>query len=157
MPMRAESQGDVQVFKISNRMSIKMPKAPTRPGYDFMGWEFVRYDKNGKVNEFFQKKYKLPELYAYGNEVVSDLHLRAIWVKNPGQDITKIKPLPSTGVMEPTEGHFLFGNIETNATALTVKHAETVAPSIFRRTPYAPIDRPVWLALDQVSEGKRIA
>ncbi len=43
-------------------------KVPTRKGYDFYGWEI---DKNGT---------KLP--YAFGNKVVEDITLDAVWVKD---------------------------------------------------------------------------
>ncbi|MBF9314704.1 LPXTG cell wall anchor domain-containing protein [Bifidobacteriaceae bacterium NR002] len=43
-------------------------KVPTRKGYDFYGWEI---DKNGT---------KLP--YAFGNKVVEDITLHAVWVKD---------------------------------------------------------------------------
>ena len=43
-------------------------KVPTRKGYDFYGWEI---DKNGT---------KLP--YAFGNKVVEDITLNAVWVKD---------------------------------------------------------------------------
>lgn len=43
-------------------------KVPTRKGYDFYGWEIT---KNGKT---------LP--YAFGNEVVEDIKLDAVWVKD---------------------------------------------------------------------------
>ncbi|WP_032812631.1 InlB B-repeat-containing protein [Gardnerella vaginalis] len=43
-------------------------KVPTRKGYDFYGWEI---DKNGT---------KLP--YAFGNKVVEDIKLDAVWVKD---------------------------------------------------------------------------
>lgn len=43
-------------------------KVPTRKGYDFYGWEI---DKNGT---------KLP--YSFGNKVVEDIKLDAVWVKD---------------------------------------------------------------------------
>lgn len=43
-------------------------KVPTRKGYDFYGWEI---DKNGT---------KLP--YAFGNKVVEDITLNAVWVQD---------------------------------------------------------------------------
>ncbi len=43
-------------------------KVPTRKGYDFYGWEI---NKNGT---------KLP--YAFGNKVVEDITLHAVWVKD---------------------------------------------------------------------------
>ena len=43
-------------------------KVPTRKGYDFYGWEIT---KNGKI---------LP--YAFGNKVVEDIKLDAVWVRD---------------------------------------------------------------------------
>ena len=152
MPMRAESQGDVQVFKISNRMSIKPPKAPMRVGYDFMGWEFVRYDKNGNVNRFFQDKYKLPELYSFGNEVVSDVHLRAIWVKNPGADIRNVKPLP-VGLLDTTQELHYFAGKSVHAGTEGVLYAK----SLLDINPYAPIECAVLSASDKVKAQNKNA
>ena len=58
-----------------------------------MGWEYVRYKKDNKgddtteVDTDYFDTYGVPELYTFGNDVVSDLHLRAIWVKNDLIDI----------------------------------------------------------------------
>ena len=58
-----------------------------------MGWEFVRYkkDDNGEdtdtVDTSYRDTYKVPELYSFGNDVVSNVHLKAIWVKNNVLDI----------------------------------------------------------------------
>ncbi|MFU0529849.1 InlB B-repeat-containing protein [Gardnerella vaginalis] len=43
-------------------------KVPTRKGYDFYGWEIT---KNGKI---------LP--YAFGNKVVEDITLKAVWIED---------------------------------------------------------------------------
>ena len=82
-----------QVFTVIQRQKLIEPKIPKREGYDFMGWEFVRYkkDDNGEdtdtVDTSYRDTYKVPELYSFGNDVVSNVHLKAIWVKNNVLDI----------------------------------------------------------------------
>ena len=152
MPEKQSNEGDMQVFKVSHRMSIKPPKAPTRVGYDFMGWEFVRYDKNGKLNDYFSDHFKLPELYAYGNEVVSDLHLRAIWVKNPGADIRDVKPLP-VGLLDTTQELHYFAGKSVHAGTEGVLYAK----SLLDINPYAPIECAVLPASDKVKAQNKIA
>ena len=82
-----------QVFTVIQRQKLIEPKIPKREGYDFMGWEFVRYEKDDKgedtktVDTSYRDTYKVPELYSFGNDVVSNVHLKAIWVKNNVLDI----------------------------------------------------------------------
>ena len=86
-----------------HKMILKEPKdgvknviEPTRPGYNFAGWEFVRYtkDKDGNdteaVDTSYKDLYKVPEMYHFGNEVVGNVHLRAIWNK---QDLITVKAI----------------------------------------------------------------
>ncbi|MFP1695068.1 InlB B-repeat-containing protein [Gardnerella greenwoodii] len=77
MPKTDESgkeiaDSDVVVEKQFNHYHVIDEKSeigtPTRKGYDFYGWEI---DKNGT---------KLP--YAFGNKVVEDIKLDAVWVKD---------------------------------------------------------------------------
>ena len=90
-------------FNFVHKMILKEPKdatkniiEPTRPGYNFAGWEFVRYtkDENGKdtevVDTSYKDLYKVPEMYHFGNEVVGNVHLRAIWNK---QDLITVKAI----------------------------------------------------------------
>ncbi|WP_083315527.1 S-layer homology domain-containing protein [Peptoniphilus sp. HMSC075B08] len=90
-------------FNFVHKMILKEPKdatkniiEPTRPGYNFAGWEFVRYtkDKNGNdtktVDTSYKDLYKVPEMYHFGNEVVSNVHLRAVWNKN---DLITVKSI----------------------------------------------------------------
>ena len=86
-----ENNGSVKVFEVENRMNIREPKynsyslKPRREGYDFLGWERVRFindDPNQGEDDSYKKKYKTEELYAFGNEITSDVYLRAIWVPN---------------------------------------------------------------------------
>ena len=90
-------------FNFVHKMILKEPKdatkniiEPTRPGYNFAGWEFVRYtkDENGNDTEVvdtrYKDLYKVPEMYHFGNEVVGNVHLRAIWNK---QDLVTVKAI----------------------------------------------------------------
>ena len=94
-PIKEKSEGDKQVFKVFNKQELVEPKfKPVRKGYDFMGWEIIRYkkdDKTGdytdKIDDSYRKTYKVPELYSFGNEVVSPIYLKAIWVPNARVDV----------------------------------------------------------------------
>ena len=90
-------------FNFVHKMILKEPKdatnniiEPTRPGYNFVGWEFVRYtkDENGNdtevVDTSYKDLYKVPEMYHFGNEVVGNVHLRAIWNK---QDLVTVEAI----------------------------------------------------------------
>nr|WP_246285859.1 InlB B-repeat-containing protein [Peptoniphilus nemausensis] len=67
------------------------PVEPVKKGYDFMGWEVIRYKKNEKgdytdeVDTSYRDRYGVPELYTFGNDVVSPIYLKAIW--NPNQRV----------------------------------------------------------------------
>ena len=89
-----------------------------------MGWEVIRYKKDGKGNyttekdtqraEDYIKYYKVPELYTFGNDVVSPLYLKAIWIPNDRVDVK-------------VEHYFLDekfnldGNIKTNPEVVTLE------------------------------------
>lgn len=77
-----ENIGDVQAFSIKHRTKINSILTPKRKGYDFLGWELVRFDDKGKEDRKYFDTYKVPELYAFGNDVVTNVYLRAIWVEN---------------------------------------------------------------------------
>ena len=86
-----ENNGSIKVFEVENRMNIREPKynsyslKPRREGYDFLGWERVRFknnDPNQGEDDSYKTKYNTEELYAFGNEITSDVYLRAIWVPN---------------------------------------------------------------------------
>ena len=88
------NEGDKQVFTVIQRQKLVEPKnKPTRKGYDFMGWEVIRYKKNekgdytDKIDNSYRETYKVPELYSFGNDVVSPIYLKAIWVPNQRVDI----------------------------------------------------------------------
>ena len=86
-----ENNGSIKVFEVENRMNIREPKynsyslKPRKEGYDFLGWERVRFINNNPTqgeDYSYKNKYKTEELYAFGNEITSDVYLRAIWVPN---------------------------------------------------------------------------
>ena len=82
------NEGDKQVFTVIQRQKLVEPKKPTRNGYDFMGWEVIRYKKNAKgdytdeIDNSYRETYKVPELYSFGNDVVAPIYLKAIWTPN---------------------------------------------------------------------------
>lgn len=82
------NDGDKQIFTVIQRQKLVEPKKPTRKGYDFMGWEVIRYKKNQKgdytdeIDTSYRDTYKVPELYSFGNDVVAPIYLKAIWTPN---------------------------------------------------------------------------
>ena len=122
------NDGDKQVFTVIQRQKLVEPKIkPTRKGYDFMGWEVIRYKKNQKgdyTNEqdtTYRETYKVPELYSFGNDVVAPVYLKAIWVPNQRVDVkvehyfldkdfkldAKIKQNPEPGKLEDKRANYL--------------------------------------------------
>lgn len=88
------NEGDKQIFTVIQRQKLVEPKyKPTRKGYDFMGWEVIRYKKNAKgdytdeIDTSYRDTYKVPELYSFGNDVVAPVYLKAIWVPNARVDV----------------------------------------------------------------------
>ena len=93
-PIKGENEGDKQVFTLVQRQKMVEPQEPTRKGYSFMGWEVLRYKKDANTGEYteevdtsYRDTYGVPELYSYGNDVVSPIYLKAIWVKNDMEDV----------------------------------------------------------------------
>ncbi|WP_101930176.1 InlB B-repeat-containing protein [Varibaculum cambriense] len=92
-PVKGKNEGDKQVFTLVQRQKLVEPKKPTRKGYSFMGWEVLRYRKDAKgnytqeVDTSYHDIYGVPELYSYGNDVVSPIYLKAIWVENDMVDV----------------------------------------------------------------------
>ena len=81
-----------QIFTVIQRQKLVEPKfVPEKKGYDFMGWEAIRYKKNDKgeytdeIDTSYRDKYGVPELYTFGNDVVGPIYLKAIW--NPNQRV----------------------------------------------------------------------
>lgn len=88
------NEGDKQVFTVIQRQKLVEPKKPTRKGYDFMGWEVIRYKKDANTGDYtneqdtsYRDTYKVPELYSFGNDVVAPVYLKAIWVPNNRVDV----------------------------------------------------------------------
>ncbi|EEI81971.1 InlB B-repeat-containing protein [Anaerococcus tetradius] len=82
-----------QIFTVVQKQKLnKLPK-PTRYGYDFLGWEVIRYtkDKDGNytniIDNSYRNRYKVPELYSFGTDVVAPIYLKAIWVENKRAEV----------------------------------------------------------------------
>ena len=121
------NDGDKQLFTVIQRQKLIEPKKPTRKGYDFMGWEIIRYKKDNKgdytneIDNSYRETYKVPELYSFGNDVVAPVYLKAIWVPNNRVDIdvlhyfldkdfnldTKISPNPDPDKLEDKRANYL--------------------------------------------------
>ena len=121
------NEGDKQIFTVIQRQKLVEPAKPTKKGYDFMGWEVIRYKKNYKgdyTNEqdtSYRETYKVPELYTFGNDVVSPVYLKAIWVPNQRVDVnvehfflkddfsldTSIRPNPKPDILENKRANYL--------------------------------------------------
>ena len=92
---KEKNDGNKQVFTVIQRQKLVEPKyKPTRKGYDFMGWEVIRYKKDAKTGDYtdeidnsYRETYKVPELYSFGNDVVAPVYLKAIWVPNARVDV----------------------------------------------------------------------
>lgn len=125
-PEKLENEGDVQVFDVANRMTIKEPPKPQRDGYDFLGWELVTYNENGSEDTSYKDKYGVPRLYSFGNEIISDLHLRAIWVKNGLVDVKVYHHLLDKDFNEVklVDGVIKNQRVKTNTTAYGVMQGE---------------------------------
>ena len=99
-------QGDKQVFTVIHRQKLRdlinkvdpsKSMIPNKKGYEFMGWEVLRYKKDEigdytdeldlESSKAYREKYKIPEIYAFGNDVVAPIYLKAIWIKNDTIDI----------------------------------------------------------------------
>ena len=90
---KEKNDGDKQVFTVIQRQKLVEPPKPTKKGYDFMGWEAIRYTKDAKgdytdeIDNSYRETYKVPELYTFGNDVVSPIYLKAIWTPNNRVDV----------------------------------------------------------------------
>ena len=82
-----------QIFTVIQRQKLVKPVPPVKKGYDFLGWEVIRYKKDAKgdytdeIDDSYRKAYGVPELYTFGNDVVSPITLKAIWVPNQRVDV----------------------------------------------------------------------
>ena len=95
------NEGDKQIFTVIQRQKLVEPPKPTKKGYDFMGWEVIHYKKDNKgdytneIDNSYRETYKVPELYSFGNDVVSPIYLKAIWVPNERVDVDVIHHIMS--------------------------------------------------------------
>ena len=93
-PHKLANDGDKQQFTVLQRQQLVKPPTPTRDGYNFLGWEVLRYKKDAdgtyttKFDDSYSKTYGVPELYYFGNDVVSPIYLKAIWVKDNLEKVT---------------------------------------------------------------------
>lgn len=94
-PIKRENDGDKQVLTVIQRQKLKEPVKPTREGYSFVGWEVIYFKKDAsglyttdEQDNSYREKYKVPELYTFGNDVVSPIYLKAVWVKNDLEKVT---------------------------------------------------------------------
>lgn len=62
------NEGSKQFFDVNHREKLKRLPIPRRKGYDFLGWQLIRYNEDGSVDTSYINEYKVPELYAFGNE-----------------------------------------------------------------------------------------
>lgn len=127
-PEKLENEGNVQVFDVANRMTIKQPPKPQRDGYDFLGWELVTYNEDGSEDTSYKSKdkYGVPRLYSFGNEITSDLYLRAIWAKNSLVDVKVYHHLLDKDFNEVklVDGVIKNQRVKTNTTAYGVMQGE---------------------------------
>ena len=106
---KEKNEGDKQIFTVIQRQKLVEPKKPTRKGYDFMGWEIIHYKKNEKgdytdeIDNSYRETYKVPELYSFGNDVVSPIYLKAIWVPNDRVDVDVVHHIMSLDFKEETK------------------------------------------------------
>lgn len=127
-PIKEKGDGNKQVFTVIQRQKLVEPNfKPEKKGYDFMGWEVIRYKKNDKgdytneIDDSYRNTYKVPELYSFGNDVVSPIYLKAIWVPNQRVDVKvehyfldkdykldeKISPNPDSDTLENKRADYL--------------------------------------------------
>ena len=103
------NEGDKQVFTVIQRQKLVEPAKPTRKGYDFMGWEAIRYTKDAKgdytdkIDNSYRETYKVPELYTFGNDVVSPIYLKAIWTPNNRVDVKVVHHILNLDLSKETK------------------------------------------------------
>lgn len=107
---KEKNVGDKQVFTVIQRQKLVEPPKPTKKGYDFMGWEVIRYKKDAKTGDYtdeidtsYRDTYKVPELYSFGNDVVSPIYLKAIWVPNDRVDVKVVHHIMSLDLSKETK------------------------------------------------------
>ncbi|KXB55061.1 repeat protein, partial [Gemelliphila asaccharolytica] len=110
------STNNKKIFTINNALSIKTPQnIPKRKGHDFLGWELLT--DNQTEDEGYRKKYGVPRLYSFGNEVISNIHLRAIWNKNSLEDVKVTHHLLSEDYKKDEQKETILENQRSNVNA----------------------------------------
>ena len=84
---KLQNEGSKQIFEVNHRAKLKRLPIPRRKGHDFLGWQLIRYNEDGSVDTSYIDEYGVPELYAFGNDLVTDVYLKAIWLSNDKIDI----------------------------------------------------------------------
>lgn len=80
---KLEKTNGQYVYSFLNELDVNEPQIkPVKEGYEFLGWEHVRYNKDGTVDTTYKKTYTVPELYAFLNKAVESATLKAIWAEN---------------------------------------------------------------------------
>ena len=85
--VKETNDGSKQIFTVNHKEKLNKIQKPRRKGYDFLGWQVIRYNKDGSVDTSYRKEYGVPELYAFGNEVVGNVYIKAIWLANNKIDV----------------------------------------------------------------------
>ena len=85
--VKEANDGSKQIFTVNHREKLNKVQAPKRKGYDFLGWQVIRHNKDGSVDTSYRKEYGVPELYAFGNDVVGEVYIKAIWLANNKIDV----------------------------------------------------------------------
>ena len=107
----ATTKDGKQIFTVIQRQKLVEPKnKPTKKGFDFMGWEVIRYKKDPATGDYtdqidnsYRETYKVPELYSFGNDVVSPIYLKAIWVPNNRVDVDVVHHFLSLDLSKETK------------------------------------------------------
>ena len=110
----SDKKNGYQVFTVIQRQKLVEPKKPTKKGYDFMGWEVIRYKKDPNTGDYtdeidtsyrdtYRDTFKVPELYSFGNDVVSPIYLKAIWVPNNRVDVKVVHHFLSLDLSKETK------------------------------------------------------
>lgn len=80
---KLEKTNGQYVYSFLNELDVNEPQIkPVKEGYEFLGWEHVRYKKDGTVDTTYKTQYTVPELYAFLNKAVESATLKAIWAEN---------------------------------------------------------------------------
>ncbi|MFR9276815.1 MAG: InlB B-repeat-containing protein, partial [Peptoniphilus senegalensis] len=85
--VKEANDGNKQIFTVNHREKLNKLQAPKRKGYDFLGWQVIRHNEDGSVDTSYRKEYGVPELYAFGNDVVGEVYIKAIWLANNKIDV----------------------------------------------------------------------